>query len=81
MYAFEEYLRPWKGSDNLERNFMLWKESVALEDGLKGQHEGSCQVSDKLSNSRGYLWLFSTRGRGYIHKGVITIVFSKGNGK
>ena len=37
IYAFEEYLRPRKGSDNLKkRSFMFWKESIALEDGFKG---------------------------------------------
>ena len=68
----EERLRPRKGSDNLKRDFILWKESIALEDGLKGQHEGSCQVSDKLSNSRGYLWLFFNQGEGYLHRGSFT---------
>ena len=78
----EEHLRPRNGSDNQRKGILYFgRRLLYLEDGLKGKHEGSCQVSDKLSNSRGYLLLFFNQGEGYLHKGIIYIVLVWGQGK
>ena len=56
MYAFAEHLRPRKRSDNLKRGILcLGRSPLHWKMFLKGQNEGSCYVSGKLSNSQGIL--------------------------
>ena len=60
-------LRFRKGSDYLRGILYSRRSPLYLGDGL--EVKGSCLVSGKLSNSRGYLWLFFNQGEGYLHRG------------
>jgi len=71
-------LRFRKGSDYLRGILYSGRSPLYLGDDL--EVKGSCLVSGKQSNSRGYLWLFFNLGEGYVYRGYLLNI-SRGMGK
>jgi len=49
-----------------------------LEDGLRGKMRVLTKFQENLVIPKGYLWLFSTKGRGYVNSGDFYYIFSMG---